>query len=623
MNIAALFDRAVENHRAGLTDEATALYREILAAAPDHPGALSNLGRIARVGGNNAEALRLYQRAAANKAAPAEIHFNLANSLRDAGLLDEACASYGRALELKPDFNQARDALALVEAKNADADALTRRANELFLRGEGDAAAALLQRAARLRPDDPTALQNLGYFYRSTGHYRRAIAAYEAAAKFSDAAIIRVEIANCLINVGRPIDARRELEKLLATPQGRRAAGSSYLMSLLYDPSLTPEFVTAEHRRLTADWPTHDMSPVRRRSRKSLRVGYLTSDFYGQHPVAQFVAPLIERHREGGFSIESVAYDSKPRADETAARMGTMIDVRSTEALSDEAVAELVRRDSIDLLIDLSGHTSGRRLPVLGRSAAPSTACFIGYPSTTGFSGVDWLIGDALVLPHGSERLYTERLARLPRSFLAFSPPPGMPSPRARRQEGPVVFGSLNHFPKINDGVVDLWARILKSAPSTRLLLQCAAFAEPQSVAETAALFAARGVDPVRLRLEPPQPFETAMRRYHEIDIALDPFPYNGGTTTVHALYMGVPAVALAGRYFCGRMGASLLAGANRPQWLASDVDSYVSIAVDLAARIGAGEDIRGALLQSNAVSPLFDVAAYARDVAALYREIA
>jgi predicted O-linked N-acetylglucosamine transferase (SPINDLY family) len=198
-----------------------------------------------------------------------------------------------------------------------------------------------------------------------------------------------------------------------------------------------------------------------------------------------------------------------------------------------------------------------------------------------------------------------------------------MPAPASRRKDGTVLFGSLNHFPKINAGVVDLWSRILREAPKTRLLLQCAAFAEPQSVAAAADLFAARGVARERLRLEAPQEFEKAMKRYNEIDIALDPFPYNGGTTTAHALYMGVPTVALEGRSFCGRMGASLLAAANRREWLAEGADAYVDIALDLAARIAGGEAIRGALLASNASAPLFDADGYARDVAALYRSIA
>ena len=286
------------------------------------------------------------------------------------------------------------------------------------------------------------------------------------------------------------------------------------------------------------------------------------------------------------------------------------------------AAAAVIADDDLDLLIDLSGHTSGRRLSVLGLRPAPTTACFIGYPSTTGFEAVDWLIGDATLFPAGSDALYTEKLARLAHSFLAFTPAPEMPVP-ASREDGQVTFGSLNHYPKVNAGVLDAWANILHRAPGSRLVLQCAAFAEPESIAETATQFVARGVATERLQFHPPQPFAEAMRRYHEIDIALDPFPYNGGTTTAHALFMGVPVVALEGRAFCGRMGASLLAAAGRTEWLAGDIEAYVEIAVGLAARIGKGEDVRGDLLRTNRTAPLFDIPRYARDVAALYWRLA
>ncbi len=622
-SVAERFDRAVAAHRDGRLDDAEAGYLEILKSEPDHPGALSNLGRIARSRGDLGAAIDFYRRSAAHAAAAAETHFNLGNALAAAGALDDAAAAYERAIEIAPSLTAAADALARVTASVGDTNALTRQANDLFLKGEGDAAAALLQRAVRLRPGDPATLQNLGFLYRSTGHYRKALAVYRRAAAQDDAEIIHVEIANCLINIGKPIEAREVLSKRLLTPQGRRAAASSYLMSLLYDRDASPEFVRDEHRRLTSDWVCRGERPARRRSRKTLRIGYLTADFFGQHPVAQFLSPLIEAHERAEFSIESFAYDAKPRADATAARMGALFPVRSVEGLGDEAAAAIIRKDDLDLLIDLSGHTSGRRLPVLGLRPASVTACFIGYPSTTGFSGVDWLIGDSALFPAGADALYTERLARLRRPFIAFAPPPGMPPPRTRRPAGPVTFGSLNHYPKINAAVLDVWARILVATPRSRLMIQCAAFAEADSVAMAGAEFESRGVEKNRLRFEPPQPFAQAMRRYHEIDIALDPFPYNGGTTTAHALYMGVPVVALEGAYFCGRMGASLLAAASQPQWLAQDSEQYVAIAVDLGKRIEGGEDIREAILRSNQTAPLFDTAGYARDVAALYREIA
>lgn len=499
---------------------------------------------------------------------------------------------------------------------------MMRRAANLFAAGDGDGAAALLHEAVRLAPDDPDALANLGFLYRSTGHYRKALGVYERAATVDEQDLIRVEIANCLVNLCRFDEARAAFDRLLATPQGRRAAGSSYLMALLYDPDLQPSFIVDEHRRLTAPWRCDARRATARPPGKTLRVGYLTADFFGDHPVAQFLAPLIGRHAARG-DIISVAYDARPKRDGAAARMRALVAVKAIDALDDDAAAALIRADDLDLLVDLSGHTSGRRLAIFGRRPAPVQACFIGYPSTTGYAAVDRLIGDSALFPAGADALYTERLARLPNAFLAFAAPPSMPAPSAPRKNGPVLFGSLNHFPKLNDGAVALWAEVLRAAPGAQLLLQCAAFAEAETRAAAQGRFAARGVDPARLRLEGPQPFAAAMKRYAEIDVALDPFPYNGGTTTAHALHQGVPVVSLAGGYFCGRMGVSLLAAAGRREWIAATREDYVKIAAALAARVAAGEPLREALLAANRNAPLFNVDQWADDVAALYRELA
>jgi predicted O-linked N-acetylglucosamine transferase (SPINDLY family) len=331
---------------------------------------------------------------------------------------------------------------------------LMRRAAGLFARGDGDGAAALLHEAVRRAPNDPDALSNLGFLYRSTGHYVKALSVYERAAALDEADIIRVEIANCLVNLRRFGQARAAFDRLLATPQGRRAAASSYLMALLYDPEAAPRFIADEHQRLTAAWRADPPSPACGRgaggegassekiSRAPLRVGYLTADFFGDHPVAQFLAPLIERHAARG-DIVSIAYDARPKKDGTAARMGKLVAVKAIDTLDDDAAAALIRADDLDLLVDLSGHTSGRRLAILGRRPAPVQACFIGYPSTTGYAAVDYLIGDGVLFPAGAESLYTERLARLPHAFLAFAPPPSMPASNPARKESPISRSSM------------------------------------------------------------------------------------------------------------------------------------------------------------------------------------
>jgi predicted O-linked N-acetylglucosamine transferase (SPINDLY family) len=331
---------------------------------------------------------------------------------------------------------------------------------------------------------------------------------------------------------------------------------------------------------------------------------------------------VLAAHASDEFEIDSFTYDAKPHQDETANKMQSLAPGRSIEGMSDEAAANIIREDKLDLLIDLSGHTSGRRLSLLGLRPAPVQACFIGYPSTTGFRGVDWLIGDENLFPPGAEKFYSEGLARAPDSFLAFAPPSTMPRPLLARRAGPITFGSLNHLPKLNDDVLRVWACVLNRVADSRLLLQCAAFAEAESIERIEKIFAAHGVARDQLSLTAPQPFAEAMKRYHEIDIALDPFPYNGGTTTAHALWMGVPVVTKAGDYFCRRMGVSLLNAAGLSQFTASDDDDYVQIATGLASDIQGGANMRAAILKSNASAALFDTKKYARSLAHIYRKM-
>ncbi|MEZ5895183.1 MAG: tetratricopeptide repeat protein [Parvularculaceae bacterium] len=617
-----LFSVGVDHHHAGRLNEAEKFYLAVLKVDPGHVGALSNLGRIARARGDVAGALRYYRAACSGEAAPAEVFFNLANTLRDTGDAAGAIREYERALRMNPSLAPARSALEKFRPGGQTSEERTRLAERKLNEGDGDAAVALLRQIVQENPEDATALQNLGYLFRSTGHYRAALNCYDKASRLSDDLMIRVEMANCMVNIGAFDRARGELEKLIVTPQGRRAATSSYLMSLLYDPAVSARFICDEHVRLTKEWTSRDAPEYAHNANDRLRVGYLTADFFGSHPVSQFLAPVLRAHADPAFGVDSFAYIAKPRADDTARRMSALVAERMIDAMNDEAAAQLIRSDNLDLLVDLSGHTSGRRLSLLGLRPAPVQACFIGYPSTTGFGAVDWLIGDWRLFPDGAEQFYPEKLARLPDAFLAFEPPPAMPAPPPTRAEGPVTFGSLNHLPKLNADVVRVWAEILNGAPGSRLFLQCAAFAESETCEDVRRSFGAHGIAKERLTLSPPQPFHEAMKRYNEIDIALDPFPYNGGTTTAHALWMGVPVISLTGDYFCRRMGESLLHAAGGQAHITKDESDYVRVAVDLAADIEGGRDVRGARLAANRAAPLFDTAKYARDLAAIYKQL-
>ena len=677
------FDRALQAHLAGDLAAAKTGYEATLKADPQHAGALANLGRIARAGGDHLAALSLYRRAAEAPGAPAEVFFNLGSAAADLGRTDDALAALEEAVSRAPglapalaklggllfDLGRFEDAAARAEAAHAaapgraDVAELWARVSErrgdaaaaeaayrrslaalraqgrgaapalrrvrirlaqcLLSRGDGDGAVALAEEVARDAPNDAAAAHNLGYAYRSAGHYAKAAQQFTAALRLAPQSIdTALELANCLVNTGAHDAAEQIFTKVLETEAGRKAATGAYLMSRLYRSEISPITVRSEHERLTAAWPSAPRPDARYRGAGRLKVGYLTADIWGAHPVAQFLAPILERH--GAHDVESVVYLNRPTLDATVERFRGRAAFRMIQGLSDDDAAALISGDELDLLVDLSGHTSANRLRVLGRRPAPRQACFIGYPGTTGFRPVDFLIADARLIPPQSEHLYSERIARLPHSFLCFTPPPGMPTPEpVAAAGGPVTFGSLSHLPKLGPETVRLWARVLRAVPGARLLLKCAAFAEDPPRNALAAAFAAEGVAPERLSLEGPSPFAEAMARYNAIDIALDPVPYNGGTTSCHALWMGRPLVSLEGAQFCGRMGASVLHAAGRAEWLAADEDAYVRTAAALAETRAAAAAASRALLADAPNSPLCDADAYAADVAALFRRIA
>jgi predicted O-linked N-acetylglucosamine transferase (SPINDLY family) len=284
--------------------------------------------------------------------------------------------------------------------------------------------------------------------------------------------------------------------------------------------------------------------------------------------------------------------------------------------LSDEEVRRQICADGIDVLIDLAGHTEGTRLPALASKPAPVTASWLGYPGTTGLPTIDYRITDPLADPEGSERLHTERLIRLPQGFLCYRPPAEAPEvlpPPALAREG-VTFGSFNRLAKVTPEVVKVWARILHALPRARLLVKDALLRNEDFRRDFAESFAREGVGPERLDLRAFMPgLADHLGAYGEVDVALDPFPYNGTTTTCEALWMGVPVVNLVGDRHAGRVGLSLLSRVGLDHLTASEIDSYVRIATVLAGDLPGLARLRGELRDRLRQSSLCDAPRFAR----------
>jgi len=275
--------------------------------------------------------------------------------------------------------------------------------------------------------------------------------------------------------------------------------------------------------------------------------------------------------------------------------------------------------DGIDILVDLAGHTATHRLGVFAMRAAPVQATFLGYPHSTGLTTMDWLIGDATVSPIEHAHLFSEGLAQLPGSVFCWAPVDEYPLPPPRPQEAPLTFGSFNNAMKLSPKTVALWARVMHAVPDARLLLKAPSLKDAAVQARFAALFAAQGIATERLVFRGPSELAAMMQEYGDIDIALDPTPYNGGTTTLQALWMGVPVLTLAGGNFAGRMGASFLDTMGHPEWVAEDEAGYVEVTRHLAEDIAGVRSGRQQLRECMAASALCDIEAYVANLEALY----
>jgi protein O-GlcNAc transferase len=481
----------------------------------------------------------------------------------------------------------------ILQIEPANAPALLNLGNVAMSRADPEAACVQYEAALARLPADPGLLNNLGMASRAmarvdsaTGYFRSAV---NAEPRFGDAH------ANLL-----------------------------YCMQLL--PEYGPADVYAEHcrwaelheRPLLADTPRHGND---RDANRLLRIGYISADFH-RHAVAKFFEPVLASHDHGAFRIH--LYHSSKANDAVTKRIRACADVwREVADLGDEGLAALVRQDAIDILIDLSGHTRGNRLLCFARRPAPLQLTYLGYENTTGMRSIDYRITDAIADPAGfAERFHREQLLRLPRVQWCFRPDPGaLPvGPLPALAAGCVTFGSFNNIWKINRAVIRAWAEVLSRVPASKLVL----VGVPGNVtrARFESIFAAEGIDAARLSIYPSVSDADFWKLRRTVDIALDPFPYNGVTSTCEALYVGTPLVGLAGTYGASRAAASLLTAVGLAELVAKNEDEYVEINVRLAADLPALDRLRSSLRERMQGSPLMDSVSLARALEDAYRRI-
>ena len=595
---------------AGDVAGALTMYEQAVASAPTHIRAYLNLGNALQRLGRNTEAVAALQ--AALRIAPdsAPCHFNLGNVYLGAGNFDAAIHALRGAIRLDPAMAQAAVTLANVlelqqrphEAEKALSDVLAARpefvpaAYNLALllqkRNDIDEAERLLRRCMDEDPTFMLAAIALGDLTRNTRRAREAEGWYRRA--------------------------------LGANPRSLEG-WSGLLLSLNNRDDLSPADVFAEHLRFGATFPehtpSHKLRPDRGRAGARIRVGYLSGDLM-QHPVALFLRPVLAHHDRMQFEI--FCYSNNARDDWMTQEIRTRVDHWRNIANRDDAtVASDIRADELDILIDLSGHSARSRILLFNYGCAPVQATWLGYLNTTGLRSADFRICDGHSDPAGmTEQLHTEQLVRLPDSQWCYCPVldfPELPMPQ-RELPGHVVFGSFNHASKLSERCVDLWCRVLDAVPASYLRIVNIPPGRTTEVLRKQ--IEQRGIASDRISIVPGMNIDEYFAAIGRVDVALDSFPYNGGTTTLDILWMGVPLVALAGDRSVSRSGVSILSVLQIPELIAGSDDDYVALNSRLAADREWRRTLRTSLRPRLQRSLLMDAARFTRNLEAAFRKM-
>ena len=524
----------------------------------------------------------------------------------------------------------ARMVFELIVAADADhADALFFLGVTCHQLGQSAQGIHFMRRAIALQPNNRLYHFNFGIINAEMGDTDAAMVAYQRSIDIQPTAEACNNYAGLLLNEGRLDEASELFRRGGELSPDDVNQQSNFLYTLSYKPHPDVREIFNWHKQF-GQRHEHAIAPMPPRAHieggradQRLRIGYVSADFR-QHAVAHFIEPVLAAHDAKRFEI--FCYYNYPVGDTVTGRFEKLAHHwRVITNRSDEDVANMIRADGIDILVDLAGHTPLNRLRVFARKPAPVQASWIGYSSTTGLTRMDYRITDTISDPIGvTDDLYTEKLVRLPDTYSCFQPLANSPEVGAlpATQSGHVTFGSFNNFIKMTPEVLQTWARILQRVPTSTLLLKYRSFEAEKIRGLVLAAFAKHGVQPARIHFLGSDDYHTHLRAYHQVDIALDTFPHNGDTTTCDALWMGVPVVVNTGVNHVGLMGASRLRSVGLDDLVARDNDNYVDIACALANDVPRLEKLRATLRQTMTASPLMDAPRFTRNLEAAYENM-
>jgi protein O-GlcNAc transferase len=593
----------------GRLKEAAESFRQALAIHPDFAQAHHNLGLVQFELGQGEEAERSYRRALALAPHVGAIHSDLGDTLAAYGHPDEAQRCYRHALDLDPRFAPAHAGMGNVlraHGKFGESEASLRRALELdphLARAHNDLAVTLFQTQRAEEAEH---------------HCARAIAIQPGLGA------AHANRGTALTLLGRLTEAEGSFRRALELRPDLFSERSALLFLLNHLPGRPPEQIFEEHRefgrrvRHLAVTSRHANSP---NAERRLRIGYVSADLR-DHSVGFFIEPVLASHDRNEFEV--TCYYNHSRPDATTHRLKSHVaQWRDVWTLSDDALAAVIREDAIDILVDLSGHTANHRLLAFARKPAPVQVTWLGYLNTTGLDAMDWRITDSRAAPQGAlDALHNEKLLRLPDSQWCYRAPEPCPpvSPPPSLRHGMCTFAVFATAAKINDSMIELWSKIVRGVPASRLLVVLNNLASIPVDLRTR--FFERGIDQGRVDFVPRQTFEGYLSLHGSADIVLDTSPFTGGTTTCHALWMGVPVVSYGAESATSRGGVSILHALGLAELSGDTADEYVGIAQALARDPDRLASLRSRMRDVMRSSPLMNAQRFTQDLENAYRKI-
>jgi protein O-GlcNAc transferase len=634
---------------AGQLDEAMASHRKALALKPDFADAHLNIGRCLQAQGKHRDAIANYRKAIEINPELIEAYSVLGNALIDLRQPDQAATVFRHALDIRPDLAGTHCNLGNALLKLGQLDT----AKECFLKaleiepdstgnhnnlggvlnnlGQLDSAIASYRKALDIDPDNYQALSNLGITLQQAGRLEEALDCLHSALE------IKPDYAEAEINLSTTYASLGQLDKALPClrramnfmPENSEAHSTLLFLHNYLDDESASELLEEAKRygnlvaqKACRPYTTWNNLP---NPDRCLRIGLVSGDFR-KHPVGFFLDGVLSALKDNATDrLTLFAYSNSFHNDTLTEKFKTTCDNwHSVLGIGDESVCKKIREDGIDILIDVSGHTLYSRLPMFAWKPAPVQVTWLGYFATTGVAAIDYLLADPWTLPESEEVNFTEKIIRLPETRLCFTPPEDLVETASlpALSNGYITFGCFNTLPKMNDAVVELWSKVLKVVPNSKLFLMANQLREASVKQETTKRFLDHGIDGERLILKGGVPRGDYLATYNQIDICLDPFPYCGGTTTVEALWMGVPVLTLGGEHFLSRQGIGLLMNAGLSEWVATNRGDYLHRAVAHAGDLQKLASLREGMRNQVLASPIFDAPRFANHFEAALRSM-